>query len=103
MLRLLRVPGVQEFANKMSHEIQMHITSEDLCQRCPEATAHSDFASYSCSNAPSTNVANVVIFADYSSQCTVYFEKCGQRCLYIVVIQKEGLAGLIPSFDMTTT
>ncbi len=53
-------------------------------QRCPEATAHSDFASYSCPMhhllvqnfmySAFTSIVNVVIFAAYSSQCAVYFE-----------------------------
>ncbi len=61
-----------------------------LKQRCPEATAHGDFASYSCPMrrllfqnfmySAVTSIVNVVIFAAYSSQCAVYFEKCGQRC-----------------------
>ena len=59
-------------------------------QRCPEATAHGDFASYSCPMrrllfqnlmySTFTSIANVVIFAVYSSQCAIYFEKCGQHC-----------------------
>ncbi len=66
----------------------------DLDQRCPEAMAHVDFASYSRSMrrllfqnfmySVVTSIANVVIFAAYFSQCGVYFEKCGQRCLIFV-------------------
>ena len=28
-----------------------------------------------------TGIVNVVIFAAYSSQCAIYFEKCGQHCV----------------------
>ncbi len=62
-------------------------------QRCPEATAQGDFASYSCPMrrllfrkfmySACTGIVNVVIFAAYSSQCAVYFEKCGQRWSYL--------------------
>ena len=61
-------------------------------QRCPKATAHGDFASYLCPMrhllfqnfmySAVTSIVNVVIFAAYSSQCAVYFEKCGQRCYW---------------------
>ncbi len=50
-----------------------------------------DFASYSCPvrrllfqnfmYSAFISIVNVVIFAAYSSQCAVYFEKCRQRCI----------------------
>ena len=67
-----------------------HPTTLQPPQCCPQATAHSDFSSYSCFMrrllfqdflySAISSIVNVVIFAAYSSQCAVYFEMCGQHC-----------------------
>ena len=67
---------VHQWINEMKHP----------WQRCPQATAHGNFASHSCPirrllfqnfmYCTVTSILNVVIFAAYSSQCAVFFEKC---------------------------
>ncbi len=82
-------------------------------QRCPEATAHGDSASYSCPMrrlllqkfiySSVSSIVNVVIFAARSSQCAFYFEKCGQRCytdVYNSYITEPSLGATVVPGDL---
>ena len=82
------VPEVHAISLHVSYSMHFLLRTWVPNQCCTEATAHSDSASYSCSMRrllfqnflySAGNLINVVIFAAYSSQCAIYFEKCGQR------------------------